>query len=232
MVEPLFIYRRPSELPRPVLIPSDGVQLEGALTIPPDAEGLVIFAHGSGSSHRSPRNQKVAEFLSHHRCGTLLFDLLTRCEEANDFDACLRFDIPLLTGRLIAATRWVAQQPAARDLPLVYFGASTGAAAALCASVQLGGQIRAIVTRGGRPDLAGEALGQVTAPTLLLVGGWDDVVIQLNYAAFDRMRCEKHLEIIPRATHLFDEPGALEKVSELARMWFHSHFVRAGGSAS
>lgn len=231
MNEPASMFRRPSESPCPVMIPSDSVQLEGALTIPPDAQGVVIFAHGSGSSHRSPRNQKVAEFLSHHGFGTLLFDLLTRCEEANDFDACLRFDIPLLTNRLVTATRWVAQIPAARDLPLVFFGASTGGAAALCASVELGTQVHAIVMRGGRPDLAGDALENVTAPTLLLVGGWDDVVIQLNYAAFDRMRCEKHLEIIPRATHLFDEPGALEKVSELAQMWFFTHLTRTTGGA-
>lgn len=209
--------------PCPVRIAADGVVLEAGLGIPPQARGLVIFAHGSGSSHRSPRNQQVAQALRQHGFGTLLCDLLTRCEEATDFDAGLRFDIPLLTGRLMQATRWVAQHPGLRHLPLGYCGASTGAAAALCASVLLGAQIRAIVTRGGRPDLAGAALAQVKAPTLLIVGGWDDVVLQLNYAALDQLHGEKRLEIIPRATHLFAEPGALEKVGEFAHLWFARH---------
>ena len=201
----------------------DDVRLEGELAIPAQARGLVVFAHGSGSSHRSPRNRAVAQMLHHADFATLLFDLLTRCEEACDFDARLRFDIDLLTRRLVAATRWVAQQPETHGLPLALFGASTGAAAALCASVPLGAMIRAIVSRGGRPDLAGTALSSVTAPTLLVVGGWDDVVIQLNYDALKHLGCEKHLEIVPHATHLFEEPGALEKVGELAQDWFVRH---------
>jgi putative phosphoribosyl transferase len=213
--------------PCPVRVPVGDARLEGELAIPVGARGLIIFAHGSGSSHRSPRNQAVAQVLHHFGFGTLLFDLLTRCEDVCDFDARLRVDINLLTQRLVGATRWAALQPEARGLALGFFGTSTGGAVALCASVQLGPMIRAIVLRGGRPDFADAALRSVKAPTLLLVGGWDDAVIQLNYEALRKLPCEAELEIIPRATHLFEEPGALEKVGELAEAWFARHLQPA-----
>lgn len=211
----------------PVEIRVDATCLEGELTLPPDAAGLVIFAHGCGSSHRSPRNKFVAHALQNAGWGTLLFDLLTRAEDAGDFDRRLRFDIDLLTHRLVAATRWVRMQPGVADLPCGYFGASTGAAAALSAAVQLGDEVRAIVSRGGRPDLAGAVLPSVTAPTLLIVGGWDDVVLQLNRDALHHLTCEAHLEIVPCATHLFEERGALEQVASLAADWFATHLQPA-----
>lgn len=197
---------------------SDGV-LRGDLVIPRGAKGLVLFAHGSGSSRRSPRNRFVAEVLQRAGVGTLLFDLLTETEEIEDeVDAHLRFDIPLLTRRLSAATAWARSQPSMRALHVGYFGASTGAAAALDAAATRG-DIDAVVSRGGRPDLA-VALARVRAPTLLVVGGYDDEVIRLNEIAYAALRCKKQLEIVPGATHLFEEPGTLERAAALARDWF------------
>lgn len=208
-------------------IPVGEVELEGELVVPPDASGIVLFAHGSGSSHLSPRNQFVAHTLQTAGLGTLLFDLLTRAEEVCDYNAERRFDIDLLSRRLAGATAWLRDQPAGHELKFGYFGASTGAAAALCAAVEMPGDVHALVLRGGRPDLAGDLLEEVTAPTLLIVGGWDDVVLQLNRDAFKHLRCEKRLEIVPRATHLFDEPGALEHVATLATGWFARCFQRS-----
>jgi dienelactone hydrolase len=210
---------------REVRIPADGVELEGTLAIPGGATGVVAFAHGSGSSRFSPRNTFVAGVL--HRAGiaTLLFDLLTR-EEDRDYER--RFDIALLTRRLLAAGRWLASEPATKDLKLGCFGASTGAAAALQAAAEPGGRIAAVVSRGGRPDLAGRpALQAVTAPTLLIVGGFDDVVIGLNERAYADLRCEKALTIVPGATHLFEEPGTLEQAAQAAADWFRRYL---GGS--
>lgn len=205
-----------------VRIPSGPISLEGDLVIPTGATGLVIFVHGSGSSRFSPRNVYVADVLNDAGIGTLLFDLLT---DAEDRDANARFDIDLLTARLLAATAWVRERDTAGDLALGYFGASTGAAAALKAAAVLGPDIRAVVSRGGRPDLADEALPRVSSPTLLLVGGDDDVVIGMNERAFAAMRCEKELKIVPGATHLFEEPGALEEVARLAASWFSRHLA-------
>ena len=198
--------------------------ISGNLNIPRDASALVLFAHGSGSSRHSPRNQFVARTLNGAGLGTLLFDLLTQEEEAIDTQTReLRFNIHLLAERLVHATKWAKQQPQTRDLRIGYFGSSTGGAAALVAAVDLPQEVGAVVSRGGRPDLAGEALPKVNAPTLLIVGGDDDIVIELNEQARDRMRCEVKLEIIPGATHLFEEPGALEKVAKLASDWFVNH---------
>lgn len=205
-----------------VRIPAGTIPLEGDLVIPTGATGLVIFVHGSGSSRFSPRNVYVADVLNDAGIGTLLFDLLT---DAEDRDANARFDIDLLTARLLAATAWVRERDTAGDLALGYFGASTGAAAALKAAAVLGPDIRAVVSRGGRPDLADEALPRVSSPTLLLVGGDDDVVIGMNERAFAAMRCEKELKIVPGATHLFEEPGALEEVARLAASWFSRHLA-------
>ncbi len=202
-------------------IPAGGATVEGMLEIPEGAVGLVLFAHGSGSSRHSPRNNYVAGVLRAAGIGTLLMDLLTP-EEDSDYSR--RFDIGLLTGRLLEATRWVAAQEATRDLPLGFFGASTGAAAALDAAAALGDTARAVVSRGGRPDLASEqALLKVRAPTLLLVGGYDDGVIDLNQLAYDQLRCEKEMVIVPGATHLFEEPGTLEAVARQAADWFVRH---------
>lgn len=199
------------------------VSLAGDLTIPTDARGLVLFAHGSGSSRKSPRNRLVASALQRAGIGTLLFDLLTIEEEELDaFDGHLRFDIELLADRLGAATDWVRRQPALRDLGLGYFGASTGAAAALVAAADRR-DIRAIVSRGGRPDLAGDALGRVTAPTLLIVGSDDTEVLALNRSARARMlSANTRLEVVEGATHLFEEPGTLEQVADLAAQWFQA----------
>jgi putative phosphoribosyl transferase len=196
--------------------------LPGHLTIPADAVGLVLFAHGSGSSRHSPRNQLVAGALNQARIGTLLFDLLSPREELHRANV---FDIELLAGRLVVATTWAAAE--APDLPIGYFGASTGAAAALWAAAEPGSKIVAVVSRGGRPDLAERRLAEVRAPTLLIVGGHDDVVIDLNRRAAQQLRCENRLEIVPRATHLFEEPGALEAVATLAADWFGRHFSAA-----
>ncbi len=210
-------------LDKEIRIPADGLQLEGALVLPSGATGVVAFAHGSGSSRFSPRNTFVAGELHKAGVGTLLFDLLTR-EEDRDYQR--RFDIALLTTRLLAATRWLQGDAATRTLKLGYFGASTGAAAALQAAAALGDAISAVVSRGGRPDLAGrEALPKVRSPTLLLVGGFDDVVIGLNEQAYALLDCEKKLQIIPGATHLFEEPGTLEQVAATAAEWFASHLV-------
>jgi putative phosphoribosyl transferase len=204
-------------------IPAGPVTIEGMLEIPERAIGLVLFAHGSGSSRHSPRNNYVAGVLRAAGVGTLLMDLLTP-EEDRDYSR--RFDIGLLTQRLLEAARWVGDQESTRDLPLGFFGASTGAAAALEAAAALGDQAHAVVSRGGRPDLASEqALMKVAAPTLLLVGGYDDGVIDLNQLAFDQLRCEKEMVIVPGATHLFEEPGTLEAVASRAAGWFAEHLA-------
>lgn len=206
-----------------VHIPEGDIRLEGLLHLPAQAIGIVLFAHGSGSSRHSPRNNFVARQLHARRLGTLLLDLLTVGE---DLDYQRRFDIPLLTRRLLTAARWIQQQDATRRLPVGYFGASTGAAAALQAAADLGDTIKAVVSRGGRPDLAGRKdLGRVLAPTLLLVGGFDDVVLELNRGAYAEMRCEKKLSVVPGATHLFEEPGTLEEVARQAGDWFSRYLV-------
>jgi putative phosphoribosyl transferase len=202
-----------------VSIPSDSVRLEGDLIVPKDAVGVVLFAHGSGSSRLSPRNQFVAEALRDARIGTLLFDLLTESEAADRDNV---FDIDFLAHRLADATRWLRQRHEGRDRALGYFGASTGAAAALVAAAQ-DPALGAVVSRGGRPDLALRHLSEVKAPTLLIVGGDDYGVIELNQQAYRALRCEKSLRIVPGATHLFEEPGALEQVAELAIDWFKRH---------
>lgn len=208
--------------PTLVHIPAGRATVEGMLEIPAGAVGLVLFAHGSGSSRHSPRNNYVAGVLRAAGVGTLLMDLLTP-EEDRDYSR--RFDIGLLTERLLDASRWVTEQETPRHLPLGFFGASTGAAAALEAAATLGDGARAVVSRGGRPDLASElALQKVSAPTLLLVGGYDDGVIDLNQLAYDQLRCEKEMVIVPGATHLFEEPGTLEAVAMRAAGWFAEHF--------
>jgi putative phosphoribosyl transferase len=205
-----------------VRIQAGAVTLEGDLQVPERATGLVLFAHGSGSSRHSPRNRFVAHELQTAGLATLLLDLLTREEEAVDqHTGHLRFDIELLAGRLVAATQWAAVDPATQSLTIGYFGASTGAAAALVAAALEPEKVRAVVSRGGRPDLAGEALPLVRAPTLLIVGSRDLPVLELNQAAMARMRAETRLEIVPGASHLFEEPGALEVVARLAREWFN-----------
>ena len=201
--------------------------LHGNLNIPENASALVLFAHGSGSSRHSPRNQFVSRTLNEAGLATLLFDLLTPEEEAIDMQTQEhRFNIDLLAMRLGHSTKWAKQQEQTSNLGLGYFGSSTGGAAALMAAVDAPQNVDAVVSRGGRPDLAGEALPKVKAPTLLIVGGNDDVVIELNEQARDRMHCEVKLEIIPGATHLFEEPGALEKVAKLASQWFSRHLTR------
>jgi putative phosphoribosyl transferase len=200
--------------------------LSGNLNIPKNASALVLFAHGSGSSRHSPRNQFVARTLNEGGLATLLFDSLTPEEEAIDMQTREhRFNIRLLAERLVHATKWAKQQEQTSNLRTGYFGSSTGGAAALVAAVDAPQDIGAVVSRGGRPDLADEALLKVQAPTLLIVGGNDDIVIELNEQARDRMRCEVRLEIIPGATHLFEEPGALEKVAKLASDWFVAHLA-------
>jgi putative phosphoribosyl transferase len=205
--------------------------LPGNLTIPENAVGLVLFAHGSGSSRHSPRNQFVARTLHDAGLATLLFDLLTPEEEATDIRTREhRFNIALLAKRLVHGRTWAKQQEQTRDLRVGYFGSSTGGGAALVAAAEIPQDVGAIVARGARPDLAGDALPKIQAPTLLIVGGNDDVVIELNEMARDRMRCEVKLEIVPGATHLFEEPGALEKVAKLASDWFASHMGSGGDS--
>lgn len=209
---------------RKVIIPIDNICLHGDLIIPANAKGVVIFAHGSGSSRLSRRNQSVARILNDAGLGTLLFDLLTCEEESVDvYTRHLRFDIELLAMRLAATTRWLKTMPEARNLNVGLFGASTGAAAALVAAAELGDLVRAVVSRGGRPDLANQALAAVTASVLLIVGSNDEVVIDLNRQAFANLHCEKKLEIVAGATHLFEEPGALETVGRLAAEWFVSY---------
>src|SRR5579862_4858534 len=205
----------------PVTVQVRGADLEGYLCLPTAAAGVVILAHGSGSSRHSPRNRYVADILNEGGVATLLIDLLTSDEQQVDQQtAQLRFDIPLLAERLVAIAQWLSHQPQAADLKAGYFGASTGAGAALVAAAAIPGVIHAVVSRGGRIDLAGAALGKVLAPTLAIVGGADGLVLELNRRALAQMHCPTRLEIIPQAGHLFPEPGALEKVAELARNWF------------
>jgi len=204
-----------------VRIEVTGASLNGDVTVPEGAHGLVVFVHGSGSSRWSPRNRAVADCLVRAQLGTLLLDLLTEPEERTDaVTAEFRFDIPLLAERTTGVVDWIAVSPALRSLPLGLFGASTGAAAALMAAADRGQLVRAVVSRGGRPDLAGPALERVVAPTLLIVGGSDDAVLDLNSEAYDRLGGVRDLEIVEGATHLFEEPGALDKVSHLATAWF------------
>ncbi len=207
---------------RTVRIPPVGII--GDLLVPPNAGGMVVFAHGSGSSRLSPRNRFVAEFLQQGGLGTLLLDLLTTAEEEVDLRTRhLRFDISLLAERLSQATEWLRSDSEAGSLPVGYFGASTGGGAALLAASQLPNIVKAVVSRGGRPDLAGDALTRVKSPTLLIVGERDDVVVELNERALAQLPCEKKLEIVPRATHLFEEAGALEEVARLALNWFQRY---------
>lgn len=210
-----------SDLEKAVKITGAGVTLNGDLVLHKEAKGLVIFAHGSGSGRHSVRNKYVASVLRAHGLSTLLLDLLTEAEsEWTD----KRFDIDLLTQRLTLAENWLKQQDETKQLPIGYFGSSTGAAAALQSAAALGDEIKAVVSRGGRPDLAKACLAKVTAPTLLLMGGYDDGVIELNEQAYALLNCEKEMTIIPGATHLFEEAGTLEQVAELAARWFVKQF--------
>jgi len=207
-----------------VQIRAGSALLTGELKVPEEATGIVLFAHGSGSSRHSPRNQYVARVIREGGVATLLFDLLTRQEEAIDnYTREFRFDINLLARRLVAATHWLAGAEETSHLRPGYFGASTGGAAALVAAAKMRGKVGAVVSRGGRPDLAGPALGHVKAPTLLIVGGLDGPVIRMNEDAYAQLRCMKELKIIPGATHLFEEPGKLEEVANLAAKWFLKH---------
>lgn len=198
-------------------------KLEGILTVPGDAGGLIVFAHGSGSSRLSPRNTYVAQALNERGLGTLQFDLLTDQEA---LDRANVFDIPLLGERVIETMEWARRDATVRTLPVGLFGASTGAAAALVAAAEAPNAVSAVVSRGGRPDLAMAVLGKVRAPTLLIVGGEDHVVIKLNEKAFDELNCEKRFDIVPGATHLFEEPGTLDQVVEAAADWFTEHLVK------
>lgn len=207
-----------------VRIAAGSVVLSGELLVPPEATGIVLFAHGSGSSRFSPRNQSVARVIREAGVGTVLFDLLTREEEAIDMlTRRLRFDISLLARRLVDVTNWLAREPATSRLRPGYFGSSTGGGAALVAAAALGEKVGAVVSRGGRPDLAGDALPLVQAPTLLIVGGLDYQVIEMNQEALAKLQCEKRLEIVPGATHLFEEPGTLAQVAHLAADWFREY---------
>jgi dienelactone hydrolase len=213
-----------TESPRAIRIPSGSVTLEGELCVPAGAAGVVLFAHGSGSSRHSPRNRFVAEQLHKAGLGTVLFDLLTPEEERLDAArGHLRFNIGLLTQRLVCAAHWVAEEDEARHLRLGFFGASTGGGAALVAAADLGKAIGAVVSRGGRPDLAGGALRRVKCPTLLIVGELDEQVIALNEEAYELLACEKELQIVRGASHLFEEQGALDEVARLASAWFLEH---------
>jgi pimeloyl-ACP methyl ester carboxylesterase len=215
---------------RPVTVVVDDLELPGDLTLPSAARGLVLFAHGSGSSRLSPRNRYVAGVLNEDGLATLLFDLLTPDE---DLDRAARFDIPLLARRLVAACRWAAAEPQLAQLPLGLFGASTGAAAALIAAAELGDSVRAVVSRGGRPDLAPpDALAHVRAPTRLIVGEWDREVLGMNRSAARHMRCANDLVIVPGATHLFEEPGTLEQAAVAARDWFVRYLPSAATTSS
>lgn len=209
-----------------IKIKVDKVELTGNLLIPEGAEGVVLFAHGSGSSRHSPRNQFVAELLREGELATLLIDLLTKDEEkVDERSGELRFDIDMLTKRLVGLTNWLSKYSATKRMKIGLFGASTGAAAALATAAVLPAKVAAVVSRGGRPDLAGNALSKVQAPTLLIVGGDDTIVIDLNQKAFDLLQTTKELVIIPGATHLFEEPGALEEVGRLAEKWFQKHLT-------
>src|SRR5258706_1353975 len=209
---------------RPVHVRAGTVMLDGDLRLPDGARAIVLFAHGSGSGRHSSRNRYVANMLNAAKVATLLIDLLTPDEELIDMQtAHVRFDIRMLAQRLIGATDWLQQNQETRHLRIGYFGASTGAGAALVAAAERPGEVGAVVSRGGRPDLAGPALPQVRAPTLLIVGGSDYQVLKLNQAALEQLRCEKELVVVPGATHLFEEPGALAEVARLARAWFVRH---------
>lgn len=214
------IHQHPTE--ELVQVPAgSGVELSADLAVPEIARGVVLFAHGSGSSRFSPRNQRVARQLHEAQLATLLLDLLTPEEQATDTrTAHLRFDMQLLSNRLVAATDWLLLHPSTLNLPIGYFGASTGAGAAMMAAARRANAVGAVVSRGGRPDLAGEALSNVRAPTLLIVGANDQIVLELNERAVRSLKCIKQLKIVPGATHLFEEPGALEEVAQLARDWF------------
>lgn len=204
-----------------VIIPSENVSLDGLLYIPKDACGLVLFVHGSGSSRFSVRNQYVAKVLNEGHIATLLFDLFTPDEDAIDsLTRQFRFDIEFLAARLLDVTKWCLNQPILRSLSMGYFGASTGGGAALVAAAVAPNSVHAVVSRGGRPDLAGDSLALVRAPTLLIVGGYDEVVIQMNKEAMSKLNCIKKMEIVPGATHLFEEPGTLNEVARLAKIWF------------
>jgi pimeloyl-ACP methyl ester carboxylesterase len=216
-----------------VAVQAAGAALEGTLTLPHQAAGIVVFAHGSGSSRLSPRNQYVSGFLNEGGLGTLLFDLLTAEEhEVDELTRELRFDIELLSRRLVAAVDWLAGRAETRDLPVGLFGASTGAAAALVAAAERPDEVAAVVSRGGRPDLAIPVLARVRAPTLLIVGGLDGPVIGMNREAGARLRAEHRIEIVPGATHLFEEPGKLEEVARLARDWFQRHLAAEKGETA
>jgi len=218
---------RPTVLQKPVFIRTRDTVLNGDLWLPAEATGMVLFAHGSGSSRHSPRNLFVAEQLHEYGLATLLMDLLSHEEEAEDERTmAFRFDIDLLARRLIDATRWVRQSSETRDLPMGYFGASTGAAAALVAAAECGPEIAAVVSRGGRPDLAGAKLRDVTAPTLLIVGSEDHQVLALNRDALNMLAGLKKLIVVPYATHLFEEPGALEQVADHAGWWFARYLTK------
>ena len=203
-----------------IKIPINGIQLEGILDIPEGARSIVIFAHGSGSSRHSPRNNFIAKVLFDEGFATLLFDLLTE-EEDEDYE--MRFNIPLLTERLTKTTEWAMKKEEIKNMEIGYFGASTGAASALSAAAGFGDKIKAVVSRGGRPDMAMDFLPDVKSPTLLIVGGWDEPVIDMNEAALAQLKCEKKIEIVPEATHLFEESGKLEEVAELAKEWFKKY---------
>ncbi|MDG5815147.1 dienelactone hydrolase family protein [Chitinispirillales bacterium ANBcel5] len=207
---------------RPVAIPMEDATLEGLLSMPVEGQGMVIFAHGAGSGFRSPRNEYVARTLRNRGLGTLLFDLLT---EEEDMVYENRFDTTLITARLVNATRWLLDQSENGAMKVGYFGASTGAAAALMASARLPHIVKAVVSRGGRPDMARAVLSEVLSPTLFIVGGLDEIVIDLNQKAFDRIQVEKDLKIIPGATHLFEEPGKLEEVARVAGEWFSTYLL-------
>jgi dienelactone hydrolase len=212
----------------PVIIPVNKVHLDGLLRVPKEAKGIVLFAHGSGSSRFSQRNQHVARVLNEAKLATLLFDLLTPAEEEIDERTReLRFDIPFLASRLISTTDWILKQPVIQNLAIGYFGASTGGGAALVAAAKESKVVEAIVSRGGRPDLAGDSVPLVKAPTLLIVGGYDEPVIAMNETAMANMTCIKKLEIVPGATHLFEEPGTLDEVACLAKAWFVQYLNRS-----
>jgi pimeloyl-ACP methyl ester carboxylesterase len=228
---PHFDYQDPGTRCYQVRIPVGGVELEGDLRVPDRPRGVVLFAHGSGSSRKSPRNRYVAGVLNAGSMATLLMDLLTPEEEQIDaVTGRLRFDIGFLADRLAAATDWLELHPELRNLPVGYFGASTGGGAALVAAAARADRVAAVVSRGGRPDLAGPALQYVTAPTLLIVGGEDTPVIRMNEQALQQIRAPKRLVIVPGATHLFEEPGALEEVADLALQWFDHYFTAAGAT--
>lgn len=218
------------EIHQSISVELGALALQGDLVVPREATGIVLFAHGSGSGRRSPRNRHVARLLEHEHLATFLVDLLTVDEEIADAEtAHLRFDIGLLARRLVGVIDWLTEQPATRELRIGLFGASTGAAAALVAAAERAQVVGAVVSRGGRPDLAGRYLPRVVAPTLLIVGGYDEVVLELNEAAMEELRCDRDLAVVPRATHLFEERGALDEVARLAAQWLTAHLGRTVG---